>query len=72
MFVLCVNLGLGHCLTNNRYRKPLRDQLRFKDYEVNMVGSLKNGDMADNVFSTPEIYRFTNRLLTDSRMFKRT
>ena len=33
----------------NGYRKPLRDQLRFEGWEVDMVGSKSNGDMKDNV-----------------------
>ncbi|KAK4165172.1 hypothetical protein QBC43DRAFT_378166 [Cladorrhinum sp. PSN259] len=32
----------------NGFRKFLRDQLRYEGWEVNMVGSQKNGDMADN------------------------
>ncbi|KAI0202301.1 hypothetical protein F4808DRAFT_449713 [Astrocystis sublimbata] len=32
----------------NRFRKTLRDQLRFKGWNVNMVGSKHNGDMVDN------------------------
>jgi hypothetical protein len=33
----------------NGFRKKLRDQLRYKGWEVNMVGSKRNGDMVDNV-----------------------
>jgi hypothetical protein len=33
----------------NGYRKALRDQLRWKGFEVNMVGSRANGTMVDNV-----------------------
>ncbi|KFX96332.1 hypothetical protein V490_03385 [Pseudogymnoascus sp. VKM F-3557] len=32
----------------NGYRKPLRDQLRFDGWKVNMVGSTPLGTMADN------------------------
>ena len=31
------------------YRKFLRQQLRWKGWKVNMVGSKRNGAMADNV-----------------------
>ncbi|KAL2833014.1 hypothetical protein BDW59DRAFT_157153 [Aspergillus cavernicola] len=48
-------LSLGASLTwgllstsGNGYRKPLRDQLRFDGWEVDMVGRLTNGDMYDN------------------------
>ncbi|KAJ5081566.1 hypothetical protein NUU61_009830 [Penicillium alfredii] len=34
--------------TGNGYRKPLRDQLRYDGYEVDMVGSKNNGNMKDN------------------------
>jgi hypothetical protein len=33
----------------NGYRKVLRQQLRHAGWEVNMVGSLKSGNMKDNV-----------------------
>lgn len=33
----------------NGYRKFLREQLRFAGWEVDMVGSLANGTMKDNV-----------------------
>ncbi|KAJ5101327.1 hypothetical protein NUU61_003549 [Penicillium alfredii] len=33
--------------THNGYRKPLRDQLRWKGYEVDMVGTRSNGEMKD-------------------------
>ncbi|KAL3493383.1 SGNH hydrolase-type esterase domain-containing protein [Aspergillus germanicus] len=32
----------------NGYRKPLREQLRYAGWEVDMVGSLTNGTMKDN------------------------
>ncbi|KAI1261901.1 carbohydrate esterase family 3 protein [Xylariaceae sp. FL1019] len=32
----------------NGYRKHLRDQLRYKGWKVNMVGSLQDGTMADS------------------------
>ncbi|KAM5381701.1 hypothetical protein ACJZ2D_002921 [Fusarium nematophilum] len=38
--------GVGSS-TGNGFRKPLRDALRFDGWEVNMVGTKKNGDMAD-------------------------
>ncbi|ETS78505.1 hypothetical protein PFICI_10567 [Pestalotiopsis fici W106-1] len=39
---------------NNGFRKKLRDQLRYRGWEVNMVGSKRNGDMVDNnVEATP-------------------
>ncbi|KAK2765017.1 hypothetical protein FQN54_008716 [Arachnomyces sp. PD_36] len=34
--------------TNNGYRKPLRDQLRWVGWNVNMVGSKHNGEMNDD------------------------
>jgi hypothetical protein len=33
----------------NGYRRAIRDQLRFKGWKVNMVGSKQNGNMADKV-----------------------
>ncbi|RDW67257.1 SGNH/GDSL hydrolase family protein [Aspergillus mulundensis] len=33
----------------NGYRKPLREQLRYAGWEVDMVGGLANGTMKDNV-----------------------
>lgn len=52
-------MPLGASITNgnpaapgtngNGYRKPLRDQLRFDGWQVNMVGSEPHGTMADNV-----------------------
>ncbi|QPC77957.1 hypothetical protein HYE68_008709 [Fusarium pseudograminearum] len=38
--------GVGSS-TGNGFRKPLRDQLRFKGWDVNMVGSKQNGNMKD-------------------------
>jgi hypothetical protein len=35
--------------SGNGFRKPLRDQLRFEGWEVNMVGTKANDDMTDNV-----------------------
>lgn len=35
--------------TGNGYRKPLRDQLRFDGWNVNMVGSRAGGSMNDRV-----------------------
>lgn len=35
--------------SGNGYRKPLRDQLRFDGWEVNMVGTKTHGSMKDNV-----------------------
>lgn len=37
----------------NGYRKNLRDKLRFDGWDVNMVGNLNRGNMADSV-SGPE------------------
>ncbi|OTA98047.1 carbohydrate esterase family 3 protein [Hypoxylon sp. CI-4A] len=38
----------------NGFRLPLRNQLRWEGYNVNMVGTLSHGDMADNdVEATP-------------------
>lgn len=34
---------------NNGYRKALRQQLRWKGWKVNMVGSRRHGDMRDSV-----------------------
>ncbi|KAM0547793.1 hypothetical protein ACHAPJ_010254 [Fusarium lateritium] len=41
--------GVGSS-TGNGFRKPLRDQLRYKGWLVNMVGSKQNGDMKDRDF----------------------
>ncbi|GKU19782.1 unnamed protein product [Fusarium langsethiae] len=41
--------GVGSS-TKNGFRKPLRDQLRYKGWLVNMVGSKQNGDMKDRDF----------------------
>ncbi|KAF4995624.1 hypothetical protein FGRMN_5016 [Fusarium graminum] len=41
--------GVGSS-TGNGFRKPLRDQLRYKGWDVNMVGSKQNGDMTDRDF----------------------
>ncbi|KAK2669954.1 SGNH hydrolase superfamily [Fusarium oxysporum f. sp. vasinfectum] len=38
--------GVGSS-TGNGFRKPLRDQLRYKGWDVNMVGSKQNGNMKD-------------------------
>lgn len=35
--------------SGNGYRKPLRDRLQWQGYEVDMVGSRRNGNMKDNV-----------------------
>ncbi|KAL5341394.1 hypothetical protein BJX70DRAFT_405980 [Aspergillus crustosus] len=37
-----------HSYDNNGYRKPLRDYLRYNDWEVNMAGSKSGGTMTDN------------------------
>lgn len=43
-------IGVAPILTkDHRYRKPLRDELRYQGYDVSMVGSQRNGDMNDNV-----------------------
>ncbi|KAK8085967.1 Integrin alpha N-terminal [Apiospora phragmitis] len=43
----------------NGFRKPLRDQLRYWGYDVNMVGSRNNGEFKDNDVEA------TNGLLVD-------
>ncbi|PKS10949.1 hypothetical protein jhhlp_002708 [Lomentospora prolificans] len=48
--------GLGST-KGNGFRKPLRDQLRFHEFKVNMVGSKVNGDMADNNVEAVRGYR---------------
>ncbi|KAL4902118.1 hypothetical protein BDW74DRAFT_187076 [Aspergillus multicolor] len=42
-----ITWGMGSS-TGNGYRGPLRSQLRYEGWEVNMVGSKTNGDMQDN------------------------
>lgn len=49
-------MPLGASITNgyrstehNGYRDYLRQQLRYKGWDVEMVGSLRNGTMIDNV-----------------------
>ena len=37
----------------NGYRKWLRQQLRYSGWQVDMVGSLSNGSMHDNVGNRP-------------------
>ena len=50
---LGASITQGHLsTTNNGYRKPLRDKLRSQGYFVNMVGTLKDGTMSDNVSIT--------------------
>ena len=34
-------------VSHNGYRKPLRDQLRSRDYQVNMIGCMSTGQMRD-------------------------
>ncbi|OOQ85849.1 hypothetical protein PEBR_24090 [Penicillium brasilianum] len=48
-------MPLGASITNgygstdhNGYRKALRQQLRYEGWQVNMIGSLRNGTMHDN------------------------
>jgi len=48
----------------NGYRKLLRQQLRWKGWKVNMVGTKNNGNMADNV------RRFLPKHLSDADMLK--
>jgi hypothetical protein len=43
-----ITLGYGST-DHNGYRKPLRQQLRYAGWQVNMIGSLRNGTMHDNV-----------------------
>ncbi|OKO99203.1 hypothetical protein PENSUB_8590 [Penicillium subrubescens] len=42
-----ITLGYGST-DHNGYRKPLRQQLRYAGWQVNMIGSLRNGTMHDN------------------------
>lgn len=41
--------GAIYELSSNSFRKPLRDQLRWEGYAVDMVGSKFGGSMKDNV-----------------------
>jgi hypothetical protein len=43
-----ITLGYGST-DHNGYRKPLRQLLRYAGWQVNMIGSLRNGTMHDNV-----------------------
>lgn len=43
-----ITLGFGST-DHNGYRKLLRQQLRYAGWQVNMIGSLRNGTMHDNV-----------------------
>jgi hypothetical protein len=43
---------------NNGYRKVLREQLRYSGWPVNMVGSLEDGTMLDNVCISSSIYAY--------------
>ena len=43
---------------NNGYRKVLREQLRYSGWPVNMVGSLADGTMLDNVSTSSSIYAY--------------
>jgi hypothetical protein len=43
-----ITLGYGST-DHNGYRKSLRQQLRYAGWQVNMIGSLRNGTMHDNV-----------------------
>lgn len=52
-------MPLGASITNgylstdhNGYRDWIRQQLRYEGWEVEMVGSLRNGTMVDNVSSS--------------------
>lgn len=56
-------MPLGASITNgygstdhNGYRKALRQQLRYEGWQVNMIGSLRNGTMHDNVSRMSIIY----------------
>jgi hypothetical protein len=42
---------------NNGYRKLLRQQLRWKGWKVNMVGTKNDGTMSDDVRSLPLVSR---------------
>ncbi|GIJ86552.1 hypothetical protein Asppvi_005441 [Aspergillus pseudoviridinutans] len=65
--ILClgasITWGVGSS-TGNGYRKPLSDKLRFEGYEVDMVGTKHNGDMADNVRPFGMTYQRRERTLT--------
>lgn len=50
-----ITQGYGS-VDNNGYRKWLRQQLRFKGYKVNMVGSKQDGTMKDNVGNKAPMY----------------
>ncbi|KAJ5389420.1 Lipase GDSL, partial [Penicillium cataractarum] len=46
---LGASITLGYRSTDhNGYRKALRQQLRYEGWQVNMIGSLRNGTMHDN------------------------
>ncbi|RTE69040.1 hypothetical protein BHE90_016583 [Fusarium euwallaceae] len=47
--------GVGSS-TGNGFRKPLRDQLRYKGWLANMVGSKQNGNMKDRDFEATSGY----------------
>jgi hypothetical protein len=49
----------------NGFRKYLRQQLRWKGWKVNMVGTKNNGDMNDNV--RRPLSKFLTTVLTTSR-----
>lgn len=53
-----ITLGYGST-DHNGYRKALRQQLRYEGWQVNMIGSLRNGTMHDNVSCIELIYSKT-------------
>lgn len=47
---LGASITLGYRSTGlNGYRKPLRQQLRYAGWQVDMIGSKRNGTMRNNV-----------------------
>ena len=47
---LGASITLGYRSTDlNGYRKPLRQQLRYAGWQVDMIGSKRNGTMRNNV-----------------------
>ena len=50
---LGASITLGYLSTDhNGYRKALRQQLRYAGWQVDMIGSLRNGTMHNNVSGT--------------------
>lgn len=54
---LGASITLGYRSTDhNGYRKALRQQLRYAGWQVDMIGSLRNGTMHNNVSSIDTVY----------------